>query len=455
MTSGPTTAIRTVRDAVRTQLWPLPTLAVTAAIALGLVLPRVDASVDAGLSGWADTVLFGGDAGSASTVLDAVASSLITVTSLTFSLTVVTLQLASSQFSPRLLRTFTQDLFVQSTLALFLATFAYSLTVLRSVRSGDDGQEPFVPRISVTTSYVLAMVSVIALVLFLAHLARQIRVETMLHQVRRDASGTLRSVLPPRGEGRPAVTVPTGVGQPLLATTSGFLLSVDADELLDVSRATGSVVVLTAMPGDFVVEGTPVGSLHPAAAERGDTALLPSQVPEEVRLAVGSALRTGTERTAAQDVGFGLRQLTDVATKALSPGINDPTTAVHALGHVSALLGELADAELGPVESRGDDGSRVVLHRPDLEHLVEMSLTQIRRYGAADPLVVARLYRLLAELSWRVSPADAWLVERERGRLDHTVSASDFDAVTLAGLTELSRRVTTAGPTPSSRSAHG
>ena len=455
MTSGPTTAIRTVRDAVRTQLWPLPTLAVTAAIALGLVLPRVDASVDAGLSGWADTVLFGGDAGSASTVLDAVASSLITVTSLTFSLTVVTLQLASSQFSPRLLRTFTQDLFVQSTLALFLATFAYSLTVLRSVRSGDDGQEPFVPRISVTTSYVLAMVSVIALVLFLAHLARQIRVETMLHQVRRDASGTLRSVLPPRGEGRPAVTVPTGDGQPLLATTSGFLLSVDAEELLDVSRATGSVVVLTAMPGDFVVEGTPVGSLHPAVAERGDTALLPSQVPEEVRLAVGSALRTGTERTAAQDVGFGLRQLTDVATKALSPGINDPTTAVHALGHVSALLGELADAELGPVESRGDDGSRVVLHRPDLEHLVEMSLTQIRRYGAADPLVVARLYRLLAELSWRVSPADAWLVERERGRLDHTVSASDFDAVTLAGLTELSRRVTTAGPTPSSRSAHG
>ncbi len=132
---------------------------------------------------------------------------------------------------------------------------------------------------------------------------------------------------------------------------------------------------------------------------------------------MGSALRTGTERTAAQDVGFGLRQLTDVATKALSPGINDPTTAVHALGHVSALLGELADAELGPVESRGDDGSRVVLHRPDLEHLVEMSLTQIRRYGAADPLVVARLYRLLAELSWRSRP-------RQRGSWNGSAVAS-------------------------------
>jgi uncharacterized membrane protein len=426
-----------------------------AAVALGLLLPGVDATVDSDLSGWVDTMLFGGDAGSASTVLDAVASSLITVTSLTFSLTVVTLQLASSQFSPRLLRTFTQDLFVQSTLALFLATFAYSLTVLRSVRSGDDGQDPFVPRISVTTSYVLSKLIVIGLVLFLAQLTRQIRVETMLHQVRHDASGTLRSVLPPRAEGRPAVTTPAGAGQPLLAPTSGFVLTVDADDLLDVSRATGSVVVLTAMPGDFVVEGTPVGWFRADPPGRGVDVPLPPEVLETVQTAVGSALRTGTERTAAQDVGFGLRQLTDVATKALSPGINDPTTAVHALGHVSALLCELARAQLGAIESRGDDGARVVLLRPDLEYFVGMSLTQIRRYGAGDPLVVARLYRLLAELAWHVSPADAWLIGRERRRLDRTVAASDFDDVTRDELAELSRRVTTAGPTPVSRAGEG
>lgn len=126
--------VGSVRDSLRAQLWPLPTVGVVVAVVAGIVLPRLDAHVDGGLPGWLNDLLFGGDPDAARTVLDAVASSLITVTSLTFSLTVVTLQLASSQFSPRLLRTFTRDLFVQATLALFLATFAYSLTVLRAVR---------------------------------------------------------------------------------------------------------------------------------------------------------------------------------------------------------------------------------------------------------------------------------------------------------------------------------
>ena len=139
-------SLRTVRDTVSTQLWPVPTIAVVIAVAIGSSLPLVDGSVDEAIGSY----LFGGDAGAARTVLDAIASSLITVTSLTFSLTVVTLQLASSQFSPRLLRTFTRDRLVHVTLALFLATFTYALTVLRSVRSSSDGQDEFVPRLAVT-----------------------------------------------------------------------------------------------------------------------------------------------------------------------------------------------------------------------------------------------------------------------------------------------------------------
>ena len=443
MIAAPRRAARGVRDALRTQLWPLPTLAVVVSVALGLILPQLDARVDTSLSGWVDSVIFGGDAGAASTVLDAVSSSLITVTSLTFSLTVVTLQLASSQFSPRLLRTFTQDLFVQGTLALFLGTFAYSLTVLRAVRSGTDGGAAFVPRIAVSTSYALAVLSVIGLVLFLAHLARQIRVETMLHQVHADASDTLRSVLPPRGGGRPLVSPPSGTGQPLLATTSGFLLGVDTDRLLRASQDADAVIAVSALPGDFVVAGTPVGAVHadPALDER-DLASL--------QAAVGAAMRTGTERTAAEDVAFGLRQLTDVANKALSPGINDPTTAVHALGHLSALLCELAGSDLGSVEIRGDDGGHLVLNRPDLDHLLETSLTQIRLYGSNDPQVVGRLYRLLTELSWHVSAPDTWLIGRERDRLDHTAAESGFDAVTRGHLAALSRAVTAVRPAPPS-----
>ncbi len=438
MSSGPAAVVRSAKDGLRAQLWPLPTVAIVVAVALGLVLPRVDAAVDDGLPGWVTAVIFGGDGNAASTVLDAVSSSLITVTSLTFSLTVVTLQLASSQFSPRLLRTFTQDLFVQGTLALFLSTFAFSLTVLRSVRSGGDGQDPFVPRLAVTTAFVLAILSVIGLVLFLAHLTRQIRVETMLHEVARDASGTVRSVLAPRGEGSP-VTAGTamGRGQPLLSTTSGFLLRVDTDKLLKASRQAGAGLEITALPGDFIVQGAPLGSAH---GRRGP---LSADQLTELAQAVGGSLRTGPERTAAQDVGFGLRQLTDVANKALSPGINDPTTAIHAIDHISVVLSQLAGCELGPVEHTADEGARVVVNRPDLEHLIEMSLTQIRRYGSADPLVAARLYQLLDELAWNVPASDLGLVDRERQRLDATTASADFDDVSRARLAAISARVGT------------
>ena len=196
MSTGLRSAVSRGQDTLRTELWPLPTLGVSVAVVLGVLLPRLDARLDDALPDATGVYLFGGGADAARTVLGAVASSLITVTSLTFSLTVVTLQLASSQFSPRLLRTFTRDRFVHVTLALFLATFTYALTVLRVVRTADEGQSVFVPQISVTLAFVLAIASVVGLVLFLAHLAREIRVETMLLNVHTDASRVLDDETP-------------------------------------------------------------------------------------------------------------------------------------------------------------------------------------------------------------------------------------------------------------------
>ncbi len=148
-------------DAIRTRLWPIPVTAVVVALLLGVGLPGLDAAIGDSLSPTVNEWLFGGDAGAARTLLAAIASSLITVTALTFSLTVVTLQLASSQFSPRLLRSFTSDLVVQVTLALFLATFTFALTVLRAVRSAtESGQGEFVPQIAVSVAFLLAVASV-------------------------------------------------------------------------------------------------------------------------------------------------------------------------------------------------------------------------------------------------------------------------------------------------------
>lgn len=428
----------TARDAVRTQLWPLPLAGVTVAFVLGLVLPRVDRRLDSSLPTWLSDVLFSGDPGAARTVLDAVSSSLITVTSLTFSLTVVTLQLASSQFSPRLLRTFTSDLFVQSTLALFLATFTYSLTVLRSVRSADDGLAMFVPRISVTVSFVLALASVVGLVIFLAHLARQIRVETMLAQVHADATATVTAVLPDDADRSPRTNpllVPDHATI-LLARSSGFLVRTDHDELLSVAVESDVYLVLERHPGASMVAGTPVGAIWSTAGP------IDAEEAEQLVDRVAHAMHVGTERTAAQDIGYGLRQLTDVANKALSPGINDPTTAVHALGHISALLCEIADREPGLVVLRQDQEVRVVLHRPGLAELLDTAITQPRRYGRSDPQVVLRLFQLLEELTWHLKgPSDRAAVEEQLARLQATAGDSDFDPVEREQLKQAQVRV--------------
>ena len=418
-----------LRDAVRVQLWPLPALGVVLALGLGIVLPRVDARVDDDLPSGVTAYLFGGGAGAARTVLDAVASSLITVTSLTFSLTVVTLQLASSQFSPRLLRTFMRDRFVHLTLALFLATFTYALTVLRSVRTAEDGAAPFVPQLSVTVAFVLTLASVLALVLFLAHLARGIRVETMLGNVHAEASDTVRRVLARRAHpGSEDVASPRTPAQalPLPARDSGFLVRVDEQALLAAAVQADAVVVLDRCPGSSIVAGTPVAAGWPREAEsfaaEGDTA---GRLAERV----AGAISTGPERTSAQDIGFGLRQLTDVTAKALSPGINDPTTALHALGHSAALLCELAGRDLRPRLLRdAQERVRVVLRGPSFEELLELAVGQPRRYGAGDPLVLARLFALLRELAWSVHrPEQRDAVADQLTRLRATSAGQDFD----------------------------
>ena len=419
------------RDAIRTQLWPLPVVAVVVAAAVGVLLPHVDAQVDGSVPSWWGGVLFGGDADAARTVLSAVAGSLITVTSLTFSLTVVTLQLASSQFSPRLLRTFTSDIFVQATLGLFLATFTFSLTVLRSVRNGSDGQVPFVPRISVTTSFILAVASVIGLVVFLAHLARQIRVETMLRDVHRDATTIVQTALDPLPhDASPPEALPgSASAEAVLAVKSGFVVRVDEGALLAAAVEANAVVVITAYPGTSLVAGTPLGRTW------SPTGALDPPQRERLQTRIDRAVRVGYERTAAQDVGYGLRQLTDVANKALSPGINDPTTAVHALGHISALLCELGDRDLRPVLLRDDDGQvRVVLQRPSLGELVDTALTQPRIYGATDPAVMGRMLDLLSELAWRFPPEQHHLVRSQLTRLNTTIAAQNFDATQIQQL---------------------
>ncbi|WP_035764602.1 DUF2254 domain-containing protein [Arthrobacter sp. H20] len=434
--SGPVGQIvdrfRAVGDALRTQLWPLPVFAVLVAIGLGVWLPLVDAAIGEDMPSTVSYFLINGGPDAGRAILEATAGSLITATSLTFSLTVVTLQLASSQFSPRLLRTFTGDRVVHATLALFLGTFAYALTVLRTVRSGYDNEEPFVPHLAVTLAFLLAIASIIGLVFFLAHLAREIRVETIMRKVHGETAGTIKRVFPDhRSSTGPVLPVAPDSAVLISAARSGFLTGIDEERLLAAAVKHRAIVRIDSQVGSSLVKNIPaaVGWVRSGEPSMDEEAL------EEFRGDVASAFTCGFERTAVQDVAFGFRQLIDVAAKALSPGINDPTTAIHVLGHTSALLCELTQRDLGPRALHDDDDLvRVILHRPDFAAFLNITLDQPVLYGSSDPAVIDRVLSLLQEVAWRVAEADKPAVREQLQRVNTAISRGSHPPAVLEHL---------------------
>lgn len=424
-------------ELVQSRLWPLPTAAIVAGVVLGAVLPELDRAVVDDLPAWLRALLFTGSPDSARALLTSIAGSLITVTTLTFSLTVVALQLASTQASPRLLRMFASDRHVHVTLAVFLGTFAFALTVLRAVRSPDEQNgEGFVPGIAVGTAFGLTLASVVALTLFLAHLATRLRVDTMLRDVHAEARRTIAAVYD--DEDGPGVGAPDAPddAHDTLATRSGYLVGVDRADLLDLAEREDIVISLDAAVGGELVPRTPLARWWPHGPQRG----VDDESIERIDRAVVGALLVDHERTPVQDVGFGIRQLVDVAVLALSPATADPTTAVHAIGHLSAVLGELVERPLPSAAERDDEGAvRVRVRRLDL------AVTGPRRYGAADLDVALRLLRMLREVAWRsVHPHLAPGLTRRADEVLAAARTSERTATEIAALESARADVTAA-----------
>jgi uncharacterized membrane protein len=389
----------------------------------------VDAAIDKSLDPVWQSIIFNGGTDSARAVLSAIAGSLITATSLTFSLTVVALQLASSQASPRVLRMFAKDPMVHATLAVFLGTFAFALTVLRTVDdSGADGTGS-VPRIAVTVASVATLTSVVMLTLFLSHLAAQLRIETMMRNVHKETRETILLVAETAGDGADSIA-PELLDRPRFAARaihSGFISSIDRSRLIDVAAHHDLVIQELPTVGSSAVKGTPLAwwwRRDPLAhAAQGDNS------EDDIGRQVASAFGLTYERTTSQDIGFGIRQLVDIAVRALSPGVNDPTTAVHALSHLSALLCDLVKMPVQPVAIADDAGVVRLLQRThDFGSLLEVAVQQPRRYGATDPRVAERLYAMLQEVAYvATEPPHRELIAAQIARLDATIATVAYD----------------------------
>ncbi len=364
------------------------------AIALVSLDRLVDQTVGGGLSG----ILFAGGPDSARLVLSTIGAAMLTFTGLVFTITMLVLQLASSQLSPRVMRTFLRDRVNQGVLGLFIATFLYALLVLRDVRSPPDGPA-FVPAIAVSVAYALLLASVGTFVAYIHHMAQAIRATTVLRSVADETRHAIERLYPQGIGDEPAAPVPSLPERPPDAVVSldrapGVITSVDEGVLVRLARDHAVCVGLIHAVGDFVPTNAPLLRVWRAgSADDGDKA---TDLPLD---ALAHAIETGQERTMTQDAAFGIRQIVDIAERALSPGTNDPTTAVQALDELHDLLRRLAARSIPSPVRLADDGS-ILLHlpRPDWDDYVALALDEIRHFGAGSIQIARRLRYLLLDV---------------------------------------------------------
>lgn len=381
---------------LRDRFWVVPLLFAMAAALLGLALTALDDLLDTSLT---LPLLFAGGPEGARAVLSAIITSMISFTGLVFSITIVVLQLTSSQFSPRVLRTFLRDWVNQIALGVFVATFVYALVVLRSVRGSTEASDVFVPQVSVTVAFGFVLASVVVFLVYIDHIAQSIRAATIVTRIAGETREVLERQQAGDADGHVDLPLPSTVGRRIAADTPGVVQQVDDGALLALAEEHEVTICVLRALGEFVPQGAPLVEVH--GAGRPDEATLRSHV------------HLGKERSLDEDVGFGLRQLVDIAERALSPGINDPTTAVQVIDQLHDLLRRLVSRPLPPRQLVTDSGRLAVdVPQPSLADYLALAVDEIAHWGADVVRVQQRLGVMLRDLEDAAIPAHQPVVRR-------------------------------------------
>ncbi len=373
-------------EALRANYWFVPSLLVIAAAALAVSAIAVDRTLISEEIELPEWVYAGGTEGARS-VLSAIVGAMMSVTSIVFSITIVALTLASSQFGPRLLRNFMRDRGSQFTLGIFVATFVYSLLVLRTIRGGE---EAFVPQIAATGALILAILCTGVLIYFIHHISEMIQADQVISAVDDELRKTIDRLFPPVDfdeeedrleselpdnfeDKRGTVTIPRG----------GYLQGIDLDGAAEIATKYDLIFRFPRRPGDFVADEDPIVEVYPS---------LPEDLARRIRLLVV----TGNARTPTQDVEYGILQLAEVAVRSLSPGINDPFTAIACIDRLGSALRRLADRPELASQRHDDDGNLRVNYRvTTFGSHVGASFHQIRQNARDSTAIYARLLEAL------------------------------------------------------------
>ena len=369
-------------EMLKDSFWLWPASIVLATIALAELLTSVERAEllpPAGLSDW---LYEGGETG-ARTLLGAIAGSTIGVVGTLFSITIATLTLASNQLGPRLLRNFTADRSNQITLGVYLGTFSYALLVLRTVRGAEEAA--FVPHLAITGAIALALVCVGLLIHFVHHVATLINSESVIQMVFEDLRQTLMKWTTLDAQWDPPPAEMWSEGCVFNDERCGYIQQLDEDSIADWAENHRAAIRLQARPGDFVFPGAPLGVIVPASAD-------PTRI-------LRSAIALGAQPTASMDIEFTVLQLVDIAVRALSPGINDPNTAIRVIDRLGAALCMLATRRMltGVVARQG----RVVLQRNTTTYdgMTDSMFHMIRQNAATSPAVLIRILEVLTKVA--------------------------------------------------------
>ena len=380
------------REVLRTSLWFVPALEVGAAIVLFAGTIAVDQAAyhgDFTLPGW----VISGSADAARQILTTIAAAIITVVGVVFSIILVTLTLASTQFGPRMLRNFIRDRGTQLTLGTFVATFVYAVLVLASIGVGSRGE--FVPHVSVTVTLGLMVVDLAVLIYFIHHTA----VSIQLPQVIASIAADLADAIEEQGSGNPdphpkdgptateLVARTEADGAVLLAPVSGYLQYIQLQDLVRLATEADAVINLEYRPGHFIVQGHRFATVWP-----------PEAAPL-VRQALGRAHIVGPYRTLSQDVSFGIDQLVEIALRALSAAVNDTFTALTCIDWLGENLCKIV-VQWHPARVHRDGRGfiRVIAAEPSYDRLVQRSFEKLRQSSLGQPAVMIRMLDALARI---------------------------------------------------------
>lgn len=378
---------RTIWESVSTSLWFIPSLLIATAVLL--VWLTTSSWFDLPGKTWQVWWLHSGSSDQAATLLSSLLTSMVTMTTLVISITMVVLTLAAGHLGPRLIRRFMVDKYTQLILGFFLATSVYLVLVFRMVNDGVAEGNP--PHVAVTLGTLLVLVSIVLLLIFVHHLARSIIADTTIHRVGRDLDAAFARMLPESGESdadterfsRPLEGTAT-----LRLPTGGYVQAIDYPGLAECAQEAGAVIALDFSPGQHLLPEGIHGCVWPSSA-----------FDEAVRKKIPDYIVLGSEPTGAQDLEFAIRQLVEIAVRALSPGINDPFTAIAAIDRLGRSLAIAMGRSPAQEVWRDDDGTaRVVAKRTTLDGIFDTAFNQIRQAGGAHPAILIRMLETLTQL---------------------------------------------------------